>query len=337
MKILISNDSPTAHYYIRRGWQNAFNYCGYECKIWNIGQEPAFDVFNKFEPDILISQVYNIDKALYKCIYNRPNLKVILKAPDFGPLTEKIKDSFPILYASQENIELIQELKKTTGKPDFLFVHYPQKYINDTHGYWGIKTVSLLNAADLVVFSSPQRDDRLDSDVSMCGGYWGYKSQTIDQYIIPLSQQNLNMKIFGNQPWPIPQYCGFLRDEHVKNLFVSTKINLNVHEPHSQKLGYDIVERPFKVTACGGFMISDYVEGLKELYPDMPMGKTPEEFSELINEYLYKPKERKDIAIECQKITLSNHTYFNRIKTILNELELSSIPVDNIISKLETI
>lgn len=339
MKILISNDGPTAHYYIRKGWANAFNYTGYECKIWDINSEAAFDVFNKFEPDIFISQVYNLNNDIFKCIYNRPHLKVIMKAPDSGPLSDSIKDKYPILHYTKEQRSFLNDLKEKTGKPDFLFVHYPEEYLNDTHGWWitdGFKVVSLLNAADIIDFHNGEFDERLKCDGSICGGYWPYKAKTLDRYILRLcTTLDLNIKIFGNQPWPGPEYCGFLPNNMVKNLFVSTKINLNVHEQHSQVYGYDIIERPFKVAACGGFMISDYVEGLEDIIPELPMAKSPQEFEDMFRFYLDRPELRLGIAQNCQKRVLADHTYFNRTKTILNELDFPSTNIDKIISKLK--
>lgn len=322
MKILIEVNDVNAHYYINKGLANAFSFIGHEVYLWRRWEVPTFKVFDTFEPDMFIGNVHTIDNSIFKCIYNRPHLKVIMKGPDFGGLTEKIKDDYPILYLTNEYLSPLLKLREKTGKPDFVFVHYPEEYLERTHGYYSILDIpvlSLMNAADIIEYNSNRFDERLECQVSYIGGYWKYKSKNLDPYITSLcSNFKYRMKIFGNSQWPCSQYCGFLPEEKVKDLFISSEINLNIHEPHSQKYGFDIVERPFKVFACGGFLISDYVEGLKNILPDIPMGKTPEEYRKKIDYYLYKPDERKDITIRCQKEVLKNHTYFSRIKNVLD-------------------
>ena len=80
MKILISNDGPHAHYYIRMSWLKVFSAMGHEVQIWEKGQRPAFDVFDEFEPDIFMGQTYNLNEATFKCIKQRPHMKVVCSA-----------------------------------------------------------------------------------------------------------------------------------------------------------------------------------------------------------------------------------------------------------------
>jgi len=98
MKILISNDGTHAHYFQRIAWANVFNALGIETAIWDCKNVPAFDAFDKFEPDIFLGQSYNLDAATIKCIYERPHLKVGLRAGDWGDQEEEVdKSRFNIL------------------------------------------------------------------------------------------------------------------------------------------------------------------------------------------------------------------------------------------------
>ena len=125
MKILISNDGTHAHYFQRLSWANTFNAAGIETAIWDCKNIPAFDAFDKFEPDIFLGQAYNLDAATIKCIYERPHLKVGLRAGDWGDQEEEVdKSKFNILYCSQQEKELLKKLKEETGKPDFVHIHY---------------------------------------------------------------------------------------------------------------------------------------------------------------------------------------------------------------------
>ena len=100
MKILISNDGTHAHFFQRMSWLNAFKSCGFTVGMWDCKNVPAFDVFDKFEPDIFLGQSYNLDEALIKCIYERPHLKVGLRAGDWGDHEKEIdKSKYNILFA----------------------------------------------------------------------------------------------------------------------------------------------------------------------------------------------------------------------------------------------
>lgn len=339
MKILITNDNQSAHMWIREGWKNAFNFAGHSCYVWNMWDGQAcFDVFNKFQPDVLITQVYNLNREIFKCIENRPHLKVLMKSPDFGALTENLREEYPILYMSNEQLETLELLRSRTGQPNFLFVHYPEDRLYETHGYLtdrGFKVVSLLNAADVIKYSNPTVDNRLSCDIGFIGGYWPFKAQVLDKYLINICQDyRYNIKIFGNAHWPVPQYCGFLPTEKEKDLFISSSINLNLHEPHSEDHGYDITEKIFKIGCSGGFVISDFVSGLEKLFPFIPYFKNLDEMINKIDYYLSNKNERIEITNLLQKEIYQKHTYFHRCKTILSELELDTTLIDNVLRKM---
>jgi spore maturation protein CgeB len=70
-----------------------------------------------------------------------------------------------------------------------------------------------------------------------------------------------------------------------------------------------ISNRVFDVTASGGFLISDYMPEIEQLYGDsIPMFKTKDELASLLAYYLSHPEERKIKAHTAQKITLANFT-----------------------------
>jgi len=86
-------------------------------------------------------------------------------------------------------------------------------------------------------------------------------------------------------------------------------------------------ERVFKVLFCGGFVISDYVEGLeKTLHGELKVGdmrgclyaKTPDQFKDLIYTYLEDEHARKSISEAGRKLVCDNHTNFHRIEEILD-------------------
>lgn len=329
MRILISNDSPTAHYYIRMGLARVFTAAGHEVIMWDINQKSAFDAFDEFNPDLFIGQTYNVNHSIIKCIEERPLLKVIMKAGDWGPLYDKLdSNKYPLLQATGKEKLLVQELKEKTGKPNFLYIHYHEDAVDDTHGYWiknGFDVYSQKNAADIFEFTNGKFIPEFASDIAFIGGYWGYKSQVLDKYLLPLChEEKYNIKIFGNQHWPVYQYCGYIEPMLTKNILSSATICPNLSEPHSQDLGFDIVERPFKLLSNKCFVISDYVEKAANIFNDgeIVFAKTPEDFRKKIDHFLTNPEERNEYISRGYKKVINNHTYFDRVHEMLTRLDM---------------
>ena len=329
MRILISNDGPTAHYYIRMGFARALAASGHEVKFWDIGVKNTFDAFDEFSPDIFVGQSYNLNRDVLACLKRRPNCKITLKAGDWGYfyLNEE-NQRFPILFASNEEILNVQKLLET-NTISFIDMHYHPRSIGKTHGFWkeklGIKVVGLMSAADVFDYTGGKYQESFKSDLAFVGGRWGYKSQTLTPWLIKFIEKypELNIKIFGNQSWGIPQYCGFLDTAYVKDVLASATICPNISEPHSQAFGFDIIERPFKLLSNKCFVISDYVEDLKYILPEeIVYAHTPEEFHELCIHYLNYPEERQPIIDRGYKAVIDNHTYFHRAEQFFNELDL---------------
>tara|TARA_R100000951_G_scaffold63_1_gene165 strand:+ start:1119 stop:2180 length:1062 start_codon:yes stop_codon:yes gene_type:complete len=326
MKILICSDGKHAHYYQRMAWANAFQSCGFDVAFWDKNAVTAFDVFDDFEPDIFLGQSYNLDEATVKCIYERPHLKVGLRAGDWGDHAAIVdKDKYNILFCSPKEREILKKLKDETGQPEFVHIHYTPEAINWTHNYFatiGIRATSLMMCADVKSYSQGQSKPELECELGFVGGYWPYKGQVINKYFMPLLNPigNYKIKIFGNQPWPANQYCGFIHDDQVKDLFCSAKICPNLSEPHAQEFGVDVNERIFKILYAGGFCISDNVDGYRSIFGDsVPLADSPKHFKELIDHYLANPEERQELSTAGQQIVQQNHTSFHRAAQILSE------------------
>lgn len=324
MKILICSDGKHAHYFQRLSWVNAFNAVGCTAMMWDYKSTTAFDAFDKFEPDIFLGQSYNLDEATLKCIYERPHMKVGLRAGDWGDHEAEVdKSKFNILYCSQQEKEVLKRLKEETGKPDFVHIHYNAEGVAKTHNHFasiGIDAISLMMCADTLVYGNAQVDPKLECDIGFVGGYWPHKGLIIDKYLFPLLYplDKYRVKIFGNQQWGVNQYCGMINDEDVKNLFVSAQICPNLSEPHAHEFGVDVNERIFKVLYAGGFCISDNVEAYKMFGDGIVMAESPEDFKDKIDFYLQNPVDRLKIATKGRQCVAHNHTGFHRISEILN-------------------
>ncbi len=332
MKILISHDGSPAHYFDRIAVYKVLQYSGHHPVWWDIKSKPAFDIFAENGPfDIFYGQTYNLDRATIKCIENAPAMRVVLRAGEWGANTNnwsrEQKEKYPILIESEKVKKEVLRLKENTNKPDLLHIHYHEDYLVDTHGHWevmGIPVISLKNAADLFDYTNGVWTEDFASDCVFIGGAWPYKYRTLEKYIVPLCNPSLNLKIklFGNG-WSNPMYCGPAPQEYVKHILKSAAVCLNCHEPHSQDFGYDVVERPFKLASNKCFIVSDYVEGLEKIYGDSVVyGKTPEEYKEKVFHFLKNPQEKMKYISKAYKITIDNHTYFDRATNIFNNLNM---------------
>lgn len=327
MRILITHDGSLAHAFIRMGLLKAFTACGHEAAIWDIRAKSPFDAFDEFKPDLVMSQTYNMSEAWIRVLKQNPQTRLILRASDCGNISDTIDlKKYPVLVASEQEKKLILKLRDETGKPDFLHNHYCQWRFNSTHTWWinqGFDVRSLCSAADVFDFTNGRVRPELESDICFVGGRWGYKAQTLDPWLLPLCHPDAkyNIKIFGNQNWGIPQYCGTTVQPFTRDALKSAKICPNISEPHSQDFGYDIIERPWKLLSNKCFCISDYVEDLAKLIPHgIIFAKTPEEFREKVDFYL-KPENigyRESTVINGYDTVINNHTYFHRIRDIFS-------------------
>jgi hypothetical protein len=330
MKILIANDGPCAFYYIRLGLARAFNACGHEVSIWDINNTPAMDMFDSFNPDLFLGQTYNTTRSLCTAIKERPHMKVIMKGGDWGYLGSSMgPEIYGGLNASENEKRMILDLYEETGKPDYLHIHYPPEYIEQTYGYWiqhGIPSYSDMLAADIFEYTKGQKRPEFMSDISFIGGYWQNKSQVFNKYLLPLCNDfKYNIKIFGNNPWPVPQYCGFVQNELAKDITASATICPQLHEPHAQKFGFDLSERAFKLLSNKCFVISDYVEGLNQLFGEkLLLAKSPEDFWEKVDHFIKNPEDRLPYIQQGYDEVIEKHTYFHRIRDIFTHLGLVS-------------
>jgi len=329
MKILISNDSPTAHYYIRTGFAKALSFAGHDVIVWDLNKKNPYDVFDEFEPDIFVSQGYNLNDAIIECILERPNLAVTLKCGDWSKFSDEIDlNKYPILTASQQEINNVLKIQNNVKYVD---IHYSQESADITHEYWnsklGIKVVGLMSAADVFDYTNGVYNEKYKSNIIFIGGRWGYKSRTIDKYILPLVDERdkiANVKIFGNQSWGIPEYLGYIPTEYVKHFLASSLICPNISEPHSQDFGFDIVERPFKLLSNKCFVISDTVASMKKVFnnEEIVFASSPANFKELCHHYIKYPNERMVYISRGYDTVINNHTYFHRAAQFFNELAM---------------
>lgn len=315
--------------WVRNGWARVFQACGHTFRFWDAAQQSCHDAFSEYEPDLFIGTTYDFGRPELKCVKARPNMKVILFASANGPYLKDVDlKKFPLVVTSDEEKRRMAQLKKETGKPDFVFIHSSGRWLDGTMSGWkelGIPYHGILNACDAHLFLGGKVRPELVCDWGYVGNRWEYKSVNQNPYLLPLCHPDLALrgKIFGSGGWDgVSQWLGTISDEDQRDLFVSAKVCPNVSEPHSTTFGFDVVERPFKVLGAGGFCVSDYVDEARDLFAEneLLMCRTPHEFHETVKHFVRHPDERIPYIRDGQRAVLNEHTYHHRVSQMLAAL-----------------
>lgn len=333
-RILIECNHETAPFRIRMGWKNTLEYCGFQCHLWTASKKSAFDIFNEFKPDLFIGDSFSLSQDIIRCLLKYKPYKVAFYCSAFGEFADQIDpNQYPIVKISQKEFDNIKLLKEKINKPDLMFLHLTDDYVNPIIGKWqselGIPVTGILTGADTFLYNKGIKKSEYECDIAFIGGYWQYKAQNLDKYIMPLCQYpfKYKTKIFGYNRWSCLNYLGAVKEEEQKNIFASANICPNIHESHSNDFGFDVVERIFKVPIAGGFLISDYVSELRNLFTkdEIPTFTNYQEFIDLIEYFLKNPEDRFPFIKKTREKILNNHTYFHRMSKLFHALNESEI------------
>lgn len=143
------------------------------------------------------------------------------------------------------------------------------------------------------------------SDVVFVGGQTPPRRKVIDA----ISNMDVDIKVFGPK-WQRyylfkPQVLrnikgiGLYGDELVKH-YIASKIVLNISGWFTEK-AYEINQRIFDVPACGGFLLTDYMDELESFFKigeEIEVYRTMEELIDKIQFYLRHEDIRERIAIK---------------------------------------
>ena len=106
-----------------------------------------------------------------------------------------------------------------------------------------------------------------------------------------------------------------------------SKVNLDLNWDETKHgiVCQQIKGRDFEVPMCGGFLLCEYFDGLKEYYKlgrEIETFKTVEECKDKIDYYLKNEVKRERIALAGKKRALRDHTYEKRFKKLLGQIKL---------------
>lgn len=134
--------------------------------------------------------------------------------------------------------------------------------------------------------------------------FWGYGVET-------LSKNSSIKSKYHSEAWGIDMY----------RTLTQSKITVNIHIDVAENYANNM--RLYESTGCGAMLITDYKDNLNELFEigkEVVAYRNLEELVGLIKYYGTHDSERQIIAKAGQRRTLTEHTYFNRMKEILQVL-----------------
>lgn len=311
MRILLTHKPGGAFGFITESWMNALVDCNHIVERWD--GNPAS--WNEFQPDLYIGC-----SGHKQPIPSNHKSKIAIHVNPYGPISVKGIDE------SQSNIDWVKSIK-----PDIVFGYG----FDDDKIFWqywttklGIKWCPMPTAGDKTIFKITNDLTNRKNDLVYVGGRWGYKSTSIDSFLLPainyLNTLKYKSHVYGWGDWPNGICRGIIQDDMVIKVFNDAKIGPCISEPHTQKHGFDLPERFFKVSLCGLLPVHDPVPTLRNLFADLPMAKNPNEYKDLCNHYLCFEKERIELSNKIRDKVLNNHTYHHRLSRLFLELGLNT-------------
>jgi len=234
-----------------------------------------------------------------------------------------LKDrDFADIYYGEKEIEAMKNFKKIIGKDYHLIPHAANKSIHfPTKALEKYKYDIVFLGAKLPLkrwfFNQVLLPLKKDYNVGIFGPYWTKKDQVfrLGQRVSREVHLNGLSNFINRLRITIP-----LEEENA--LYSSAKICLNFHERNNDgsEASFLVNERTFKICACGGFQICDYLPALKRYFNEneiVSVKLNREEWLNKIKYYLNHPNERRKIQEAGTRRALRDHTYHNRVNKII--------------------
>lgn len=307
MRVLVCHRPPGAFSFISDGWVNALASVGHAVARW----DGSPNSWRDFKPDLYIGCSGHKQPIPER----RDDCLVAIHVNPRGDL------SVPGIDESPENVAWT-----LAQKPDAVFGYGHQ---DDAHlwGHWpsrhGVQWVPMATAADVTLFNSEPGPK--SCGLVYVGGRWPYKAQSIDKWLLPvLHSPGLDYRLHGWGDWSMVRSSP-IEDAAVPGLLASGRVGPCIAEPHTNRLGFDLPERVFKVAASGTVAVHDSVPGLERFLPSVQSASCPEHFKSLCLHYAgASDSVTSPLARKQRYEVLGAHTYHHRVAGLLAALGFNS-------------
>jgi spore maturation protein CgeB len=110
----------------------------------------------------------------------------------------------------------------------------------------------------------------------------------------------------------------YVPNERLAATYRGASIVLNDHWPGMAAAGF-ISNRVFDALAAGGFVLSDPVAGLEDVFGDtVPIYRDAEELERLVERYREHPDERAELAARGRAIVAEEHSFARRARQFID-------------------
>lgn len=138
----------------------------------------------------------------------------------------------------------------------------------------------------------------------------------------------VGLRIWGPRPPESKKlqryYCGrAVYGEEMVKVYNAAKVVLDIHGLHGSKI-LSVPMRPFEVTGCGAFLLTDLVDSIQKMYKigeEVVCYHDEEELKRLIDYYLENPQLRISITKQGQKRAHQEHTYLHRMQRFISTIK----------------
>ena len=318
--------------WIAGGYHDAFIALGHEHYFWP-AKDPLAAKLEKVRPDVLMM---GCDRLTYENLpalkmARKNGVKVFLFVGSFTMQNSVLRDIIlhhdPVdIYHGETELPWMQDFMKESGKPYFLTP-------NAANPKYHFPTAPVKKYRHEVVFLGammPNKRAALEElllplkkkyDVKIYGPNWTAKDNAMRLAALVSRKAGL----YGVNNWISEKRITIPPGEE-NQLYSSAKISVNIHERGEHIKTHVILnERTFKIPACGGFEICDFVPPLKNYFTEQEMvmaddkkGGWIKDWFEKIDYYLKHDAEREEIRKKGTARALKDHTYLNRVGRIVS-------------------
>jgi len=321
--------------WIVEGFQAAFEELGHEFFFLTVFDDLT-EKLQEVQPDIVMLGMNRLTSKNLSGLHEarRRGTKVVVRVGSFfreeDPKNIITKEDVVDLYYGETEDPYMEDFKKETGKEYHIITnaahhkrHFPvesvEKYKCDIV-FLGAMMPNKRKALEMLLLPLKKK-----YNVKIYGPNWTLQDnmlRALAKASRKLGLKNLNTWI-SNMRISVPT-------EDENKLYSSAKICLNIHERAEHIKSHVILnERTFKIPACGGFEICDFVPPLRKYFTEEEMvmaddknGDWVKDWFEKIDYYLKHDEERLTIQKRGTEKALKNHTYINRVGQILLLLEM---------------
>ena len=265
------------------------------------------------------------DRLINAVNETKPDLVFILRGADFSPetlLKIKKEHNTKLICWWLEGPKVIEKSIEKALCYDFYFIN--SRYSVEEHKKQGIKNCFYLPFGADLEFYKRTIPAEYQCDVGFVGA-WNQNRQNLLQSLTGFD----NVSIWGpkwrkknnkdNKMLKIIKGDGIYNNDAAK-FYSFTKINININAWYKY-IASGVSLRIFDIPACGGFLLTDFVEELPDLFkiPDeMESFTTQDEFIDKIKYYIKNDSIREKIAESGYKRVIADHTYEIRMKQLLD-------------------